>query len=159
MAKNKSKSLPRFRSLDELVEFFETHDLGEYWNEMPEANFEVDIKRRTHLFALEAELASKLTEIAKSRKISSEALINTWLREKIQERRRKMPKCRICGNDFKPLELAKLFPSEVEIGGEKFGNPLEEICPKCGVKVFSSVAQIAVSFLEALRKQREIGFK
>jgi hypothetical protein len=85
MAKSKSKSLPSFRSLDELVEFFDSHDLGEYWDQMPEVNFEVNIKKKTHLFVLDAELAGKLTEIAKSRQISSEALINAWLREKILE--------------------------------------------------------------------------
>jgi hypothetical protein len=79
MTKSKLKNLPRFGSLDELVKFFETHDLGEYWTEMPEAHFEVDIKRKTHLFAINTELANKLTDIAKSRKISSEVLISTWL--------------------------------------------------------------------------------
>ena len=83
MAENKSKGLPRFKSLDELVEFFDTHDLGEYWNEMPEAHFEVDIKRRTHLVTIDTDLADKLTEIARSRKTSTEELINSWLREKI----------------------------------------------------------------------------
>ncbi|MCK4735746.1 MAG: hypothetical protein KAT65_25050 [Methanophagales archaeon] len=43
MTKGESKNLPRFRSLDELVKFFDTHDLDEYWTEMPEAHFEVDI--------------------------------------------------------------------------------------------------------------------
>ncbi len=81
---NKPK-IPDFRSLDELLEFFDSHDLGEYWDQMPEANFEVDIKRRTHLFALDADLASELTTIAKSRQMSSEALINTWVKEKILE--------------------------------------------------------------------------
>jgi hypothetical protein len=84
MAKSKSKNLPNFRSLDELVNFFDTNDLGEYWDDMPEAHFEVDIKKRTHLFSLDAELAGKLTEIAKLRRVSSEALINAWLKEKIQ---------------------------------------------------------------------------
>lgn len=86
MTKSKSENLPRFGSLDELVKFFDTHDLGEYWTEMPEAHFEVDIKGKTHLFAIDTGLADKLTEIAKSRQISSEALINAWLKEKIQER-------------------------------------------------------------------------
>jgi hypothetical protein len=85
MEKSKSKTLPRFRSLDELVKFFDTHDLGEYWEEMTEVHFEVDIKRRIHLFALDAELAGKLTEIAKTRKTPSERLIKTWLKEKIHE--------------------------------------------------------------------------
>jgi hypothetical protein len=85
MARTKTKSIPRFRSLDELVEFFDTQDTGDYLKDMPEAKFEVDIKRRTHLFALDAELASKLTEIAKLKRTSSESLINAWLKEKIQQ--------------------------------------------------------------------------
>ena len=37
--------MPRFQSLDELVKFFDTHDLGDYWEQMPEAHFEVDVTR------------------------------------------------------------------------------------------------------------------
>ena len=85
MTKSKSEKLPRFGSLDEFVKFFETHDLGEYWAEMPEAHFEVDIKRKTHLFAIDTGLANKLTEIAKNRETSSATLINAWLKEKIRE--------------------------------------------------------------------------
>ena len=83
MAESKLKSMPHFASPDELVEFFDTHDLGEYWEQMPEAHFEVDIKRRTHLFALDEELADKLTEIALSRQVPSAVLINSWLRENL----------------------------------------------------------------------------
>ena len=57
MSENKSQNMPNFASLDDLVEFFDTHDLGEYLDGMPEVQFEVDIQRRTHLFALEEELA------------------------------------------------------------------------------------------------------
>lgn len=86
MPKSKTKNLPRLKSLADLVEFFDTHDLGDYWEEMPEALFEVELKRRTHLFALDAELADKLSEIAKAKHISSETLIDSWLREKIQQK-------------------------------------------------------------------------
>ncbi|MCK4736517.1 MAG: hypothetical protein KAT65_28955 [Methanophagales archaeon] len=37
MTKSESKNLPHFRSLDELVTFFDTYDLGEYGTEMPKA--------------------------------------------------------------------------------------------------------------------------
>jgi len=83
MAENKSKDMPHSTSLNELVEFFDTHDLGEYWDEMPEAHFEVDIKTKTHLFAIDGELATKLNEIARLRQIPSQMLVNSWLREKI----------------------------------------------------------------------------
>jgi hypothetical protein len=85
MAKSKGKTLPASSSISELVDFFETHDMGEYWEQMPEANFEINIKRRKHLVALEEEIATKVTEIAKAKKVSSEALINTWLKEKLRK--------------------------------------------------------------------------
>jgi hypothetical protein len=84
MEKNKSKTLPRSKSIKELIEFFETHDMGDYWEEMPEAHFEVNIKKRKHLVALEEDIVGKLTEIAKSKKVSSESLINAWLKDKIR---------------------------------------------------------------------------
>lgn len=85
MRKSKRKSLPKFRSLDKLVEFFETHDLGEYRQAMPTARFDVALKKRTYLVAIDAELSSKLTRIAKMRRRSSERLVNSWLREKLME--------------------------------------------------------------------------
>lgn len=45
MAGNKSKNLPSFRSVDELVAFFESHDMGEYWEQLPEAEVEVSLAR------------------------------------------------------------------------------------------------------------------
>jgi len=85
MGEGKARSLPRFESLLELVEFVDTHDMGEYWDQMPEAHFEVAIKRRTHLIAIDEAIADKLTQIAKTRGTTSGALINSWLREKIRK--------------------------------------------------------------------------
>lgn len=81
MAKSKSKKLSKFESLDKLVEFLESHDTSEYWDQMPEVHFDIDIKKRTHLVALDEDLANEVTEIAKSKKTSSEALINSWIKE------------------------------------------------------------------------------
>ena len=88
MARNTSKSLPKFESLDELVEFFDTHDMGEYWDQMPEAHFDINIKTKKHLVAIDEEIVPRLDEIAKSKKVSSVRLINTWLREKIETSKR-----------------------------------------------------------------------
>jgi hypothetical protein len=88
MARNKSKSLPKFESLDELVEFFDAQDMGQYWDEMPEAQFDINIKTKKHLVAIDEEIVPRLEEIAKSRKVSSERLINTWLKEKIETSKR-----------------------------------------------------------------------
>ena len=85
MVKSKTKSIPKFSSLDKLVAFFETHDMGEYLDQMPEAHFDIEIKWRTHIFSLADDLAESLTKIARSRRIPSRLLINEWLREKVAE--------------------------------------------------------------------------
>ena len=85
MAKSKAKPLPEFDSTAALVNFFETHDMGDYWEKMPEAEFEIKLKRRKHLIALEEDVIAKVTRLAKAKHVSSEALINTWLKEKLQQ--------------------------------------------------------------------------
>ena len=83
MAENNPQKLPPFASLDELVEFFDTHDMGEYEEDLPEAHFDVNLQRRTHLVAIDEEINSRLTEIAEQEQTPAETLINAWLREKI----------------------------------------------------------------------------
>jgi hypothetical protein len=85
MAANRKDALPGTDSLDELVEFFETHDMGDYWDQMPKAELEIDIHRRKHLVALDEDLAGKVATIARSRHVSSESLINSLLREKLTD--------------------------------------------------------------------------
>ena len=46
MKKSGNKVLPHFSSLDELVKFFDTQDMGEFYEQMPEVDFAVDIKKR-----------------------------------------------------------------------------------------------------------------
>ena len=84
MRRNKARSLPVSNSIDALVEFFDTHDMGEYWDDLPEAAFDIKLKKRRHLVAIDEEIVSELTKIAKSKRVGSEKLVNTWLREKIQ---------------------------------------------------------------------------
>ncbi|HZQ09535.1 MAG TPA: CopG family antitoxin [Anaerolineae bacterium] len=85
MARNKQKSLPKFRSAQKLIEFFDTHDMGDYWDAMPEAHFEIDITKQKHLISLDQELAEQVSAIARSKRISSKTLIKRWLREKVSQ--------------------------------------------------------------------------
>lgn len=82
MGRSKAERMTPAKRLDKLVEFFDANDMGELWEQMPEAQFDVDIKSRTHLVAIDEELARRLTEIARARRVSSEKLINTWLKER-----------------------------------------------------------------------------
>ena len=70
MARGKSKPFPKLGSVNKLVEFFDRHDMGEYWDQLPKAEFEVNIKSRKHLVAIDEKIIPKLNEIAKSRRKS-----------------------------------------------------------------------------------------
>ena len=43
MAENK---LPEFSSLEALTDFFDTNDMGDYWEGMPEVDFEISIAKK-----------------------------------------------------------------------------------------------------------------
>ena len=88
MARSRKKSDPipeHFTSLEEAAEFWDSHDLGDYWDLTREAEFEVDIQRRVFLTALEPELAKRLSDCARKQGVSAETLINVWLSEKLAE--------------------------------------------------------------------------
>jgi hypothetical protein len=88
MAKNKAKPFPRLKSVTDLVEFFDKHDMGDYWDRLPNAEFEVSIKTRKHLVAIDENIIPRINQIAKSKRVTSAKLINTWLREKIATSKR-----------------------------------------------------------------------
>lgn len=83
MAENDSQKLPSFTSLDELVEFVDTNDIGDYEESLPEVNFDVDLRRKTHLVAIDEDTSNRLTEIAEQEQTPAESLINSWLKEKL----------------------------------------------------------------------------
>ncbi len=88
MSSTNPKNLPRWRSMDELVDYFETHDMGEHFDQMPETHFEVEIKSRKHLIVIDEEVFSTLAEIAQKEGVSTDELIDTWLKERIVQAKR-----------------------------------------------------------------------
>lgn len=83
MAESKSKKLPQFNSNEELMKFFDTHDMGEYASELPEADFDVEIQGNHYLVSVDGHLMSQLLEVAKRQQISVEMLVDSWLKEKL----------------------------------------------------------------------------
>ena len=82
MAKSKKK-LPEFGSVGELVRFFDDHDMGEYAEDLREVKFDITIKRRKYLVAIDGSLMDKVSEIARSKNLPAEQLITSWLEEKV----------------------------------------------------------------------------
>ena len=73
--------LPKFDSVTELVDFFDKTDLGIY--NLPDAHFDVNIRKRTFLVEVDRELMNKLAKAARARKTSTSNLVNSWLEEKV----------------------------------------------------------------------------
>jgi len=79
-----SPALPKFKSLEEEVEFWETHDLTDYrdyWQEVKDVKIDLAPRR----LRLEDELAQQINKLAHQRGVSSETLVNLWLQQKLAE--------------------------------------------------------------------------
>jgi hypothetical protein len=84
MKKAKS-SISQAQSYKEIGEFWDSHDLADYWDRTEPVEFEVDIISQVRYYPLDKVLAEKISEIAHNRGISSETLLNLWIQEKLQE--------------------------------------------------------------------------
>lgn len=78
-------SLAGAGSYKEIGDFWDRHDLSDFWEGTKEAEFEVDIKSEVMYYALDKNLSGKIREIARKQGISADTLINLWVLEKLQE--------------------------------------------------------------------------
>ena len=83
MAVSKS-SISGARSYRGMSEFWDTHDLGDYWARTKPARFEVDIQTEVTYYPLDAALSLTLRTIAEQRGVSPETLLNLWVQEKLR---------------------------------------------------------------------------
>jgi len=84
MSKSKREPIPKhFATLEEAGEFWDIHDLGDYWDQTEEVEMSFCLKRKRHLFAIEPGLARALHEAAAARGVSTETIAYLWLRERL----------------------------------------------------------------------------
>ena len=69
MSENRS-SISKAQSYKEIGEFWDTHDLSDYWDQTYPVEFEVDIQSEVTYYPLDTTLATKLRSIAKRRGVS-----------------------------------------------------------------------------------------
>ncbi len=82
MSANRS-SVSNAKSYQEIGNFWDSHDAGDFWGQSTEANFDVDLKGSKWFFALEQSLADRLHKEAIVRGTSPETLANLWIQEKL----------------------------------------------------------------------------
>ena len=84
MKENKN-SISKAKSYTGIDEFWDKHDLGDFWDQTKEVDFEVDTQSETRLFVMDLALSEHVAEVAKKRGISVETLINLWIQEKLKD--------------------------------------------------------------------------
>jgi hypothetical protein len=80
-----NSSISKARSYKEIGEFWDTHDLADYWEQTQPVEFEVDIQSEVTYYPLDITLAAEVCSVAKRRGVSPETLLNLWVQEKLQE--------------------------------------------------------------------------
>ena len=78
-------SISQAKSYRGIVDFWDTHDLADYWDQTEPVDFEVDIQAEATYYALERELSHKLAKVAQERGVSPETLLNILVQEKLTE--------------------------------------------------------------------------
>jgi len=84
MSKGKS-TISKASSYQEIGEYWDKHDLSDIWEQTEPVEFDINIQSERRYFAIEYSISEEITKIAKRRGISSETLINLWLKEKINQ--------------------------------------------------------------------------
>ena len=86
MKRGKS-SISKAKSHKEIGEFWDTHDLSDFWDQTKRVKFEVGIESEITYYSLDKKLAREVQSIAQKRGVSADTLINLWVQEKIHEQR------------------------------------------------------------------------
>ena len=86
MRKHKS-TLSQATSYKEIGEFWDTHDLSDFWDKTKEAQFDIDIESEVTYYALDRTLSEKIQSLTQKRDVTADTLINLWVQEKLQEQK------------------------------------------------------------------------
>jgi hypothetical protein len=84
MSENKS-TISQAQSYQSMGEFWDTHDLTDFWEQTAPAEFEVDLQSQTIYYAVDQVLSVKIMEIAQQRGVSPETMLNLLVQAKLQE--------------------------------------------------------------------------
>ena len=79
----KDQQLPQTDSIQELAQFWDTHDLTDFENDLEEVGAPVFASRNAIRLDLESSEAEAVRKLAEAQGIADAELIRGWVREKI----------------------------------------------------------------------------
>jgi len=85
MKRNKS-SLSKAASYRETGDYWDVHDLAEFWDKTKKVKFEVQIESEATYYPIEKNLSERIQSVARKQGVSSNTLVNLWIQQKLQEK-------------------------------------------------------------------------
>ena len=86
--KQHKSSVSQAESYKEIGDFWDAHDISEFWDKTKETSFEVDIESEVAYYAVDRMLAEKIQSLAQQRGVTADTLINLWVQEKLQDQKK-----------------------------------------------------------------------
>ena len=81
MPKDKVSDISHSHTLDEMADFWDHHSLADYDEQTHEVEMTFDPAAQRSTVNIEPELMADILQVARERKVSSQTLINVWLRQ------------------------------------------------------------------------------
>ena len=87
MKKNSSRksSLSKARTYAAMGDFWDTHDLSDFWDTTRSARADVRLESEESFYGIEKGLSRTIRQAAKERGVSPHTLVNLWLQEKVRK--------------------------------------------------------------------------
>ena len=79
----KDKTL-QFKTYEEAAEWFDTHDMSDYQNQMKPVDFHFDLRKNRDWVELDRDVAKSVRKLAKKQNIPTRKLVNEWLKERLE---------------------------------------------------------------------------
>ena len=90
MKKSRS-AISKARSYTEIGEFWDEHDLSDFWGKTRKVRFDVVVEPEATYYPIEKDLSEKIQSVARKQGVPSDTLVNLWLEQKIKEQRSSRP--------------------------------------------------------------------
>jgi len=81
---SRKSSVSKARSYADMGDFWDEHDLSDYWDKTRSVRADADLESEESLYRIEKGLSEIIRRAAKERGVSPHTLVNLWLQEKVQ---------------------------------------------------------------------------
>jgi hypothetical protein len=85
MAEGRVSSISHARTPEDMAEFWDTHSLADFDDQTHEVEMTFDPSARRSVVGIDTELMAEIRRIAKERQVSTQTLVNVWLRQRVDQ--------------------------------------------------------------------------